>query len=78
MNPSEWKYGKLLGWLETAGNGVTAPGAVVLCDLSQGSNVKYVTWFHNRQTGGNSWGNYFSDKGMATEDFILRCQKWAR
>lgn len=40
------------------GDGIQAPGAIVLCRIHGNAHHPYVAWFHNHQTGGYSGGDY--------------------
>ncbi len=53
----------------------TAPGAVVLCHLSDNTYHPYVTWWRNDEAGGYSSGHYFATEEEARKDFIKRCER---
>ena len=46
--------------------------SVVLGQLVDQSESKFVTWIFNHQDGGFHWGHYFSDYTSAKKDFIKR------
>lgn len=79
---------ELLAEFKIQGNGIRAPGAIVLRKLPKGGgSYEYVTHFRNDQTKGYCDGNYFTvwnddarevDGIMlkaAQEDFHARCKR---
>jgi hypothetical protein len=56
-----------------AGDGIQAPGRVVLCGLGR-SFQNYVVWFHNTQDGRFYQGEYFDSGVAALLAFARRCK----
>lgn len=67
--------GRLLRQHRTPGDGVTAPGRVVLIERGPDD---YVTWWQNLQDTGLYHGHYFSDPkagGRAQADYDARVSR---
>lgn len=57
------------------GNGIQAPGTVVLRDKGESSLHRYVTHRRNDQVGGYYHGHYFDSYADAFEDYTARCAR---
>jgi hypothetical protein len=70
------KFPKTIRSSRVVGDGVTAPGHVVLRDMGPGSYMRYAVHFYNEQDRGFHEGNYTDDIAKAEEYYVQRCRRF--
>jgi hypothetical protein len=58
------------------GDGMQAPGAIVIAFLRSNKNHPYVVWFANTQSGGTHNGDYCKTLKEAEEAFNVKCTRY--
>ncbi len=64
----------LVAELKTLGDGITAPGSIILVCRSI-ERHPYVTWWYNSQSGGRCSGHYHETLSDAAHDFAERIKR---
>lgn len=64
----------IIAAMPTAGDGIQAPGRVLLCHRDDKYHP-YVTWWQNAQDTGCYTGHYFKSLEGAKYDFAHRCRR---
>jgi hypothetical protein len=58
------------------GDGIQAPGMIVIAYLRSNKQHPFVVWFANTQAGGTSAGDYCTSAQEATEAFYAKCKRY--
>lgn len=58
------------------GDGMQAPGAIVIAFLRSNPLHPYVVWFANTQDGGTHYGDYCKTRDEADEAFNVKCTRY--
>lgn len=64
----------VLAWVEFEGDGIGAPGRIILAEKLAPDGCRFVVWWQNRQTGGCSDGGYHDTVADAFEDLAKRAR----